>query len=538
MKNRIKAVIFDFDGTLTRPEGLDISEIKNELGCPDDSLILEFMEKLPEKEKAVFNTRLMELERRSAAKALPNPGADQVIARIKELGLKVGILTRNTKEAVTLSLENFPRLNTDAFHVIVTREDPVLPKPSPDSVRHTAALLGVCPEETLVVGDKVYDMDAGNHAGAITAFLTNGEPFWESVRSDFTISSLSELLPIVRKGIPLPTGKYPNELLDETVSSHLLFDDPSLLIHPGVGEDTAALDIQKEDTLILKTDPITFATDSIGHYAVLINANDIVTSGALPRWFLTTLLFPPGTTAWEIDMHIHELARTCKAWDITLCGGHTEITDAVTRPVVSGMLAGCVERNHLLDKKNIQKEDAILLTKGISIEGTSILAREMGELLLKKGMKPEELERCKEFIHHLSILPEAKIAARHPGVTAMHDVTEGGLATALEELSIAGAHQIELYTECIPVLPETRHVCKLLELDPMGLIGSGSLLITVSQPRAKELMQAILDAGIQVSQIGKMVQQGQGITAYDRGKPCAWPRFGVDEIARAFSVYG
>ena len=124
---------------------------------------------------------------------------------------------------------------------------------------------------------------------------------WNGIRhhkgeSDFTVSGLEEIQDIVRLGLPLSSGKLPNDLL-ENFLDEFDFHDPSVLINAGVGEDAAAVDIDKEEVLVIKSDPITFATDAIGYYAVLINANDIATSGAIPRWFLTTLLFPPGVTA-------------------------------------------------------------------------------------------------------------------------------------------------------------------------------------------------------------------------------------------------
>ena len=161
------------------------------------------------------------------------------------------------------------------------------------------------------------------------------------VRADdrFRVGDLPQLNRLIRMGVPLPAGKLPNDLLQELLDE-FTFEDPALLINPGVGEDIAAVDVAQEEVLVLKSDPITFATDAIGHYAVLVNANDIATAGALPRWLLTTLLFPVGSTPSLISSIVSELREFCRTWGITLCGGHTEITDAVTRPVVCGMMAG------------------------------------------------------------------------------------------------------------------------------------------------------------------------------------------------------
>jgi len=296
----------------------------------------------------------------------------------------------------------------------------------------------------------------------------------------------------------------------------------------------AAVDVKMEEVLVLKSDPITFATDAIGHYAVLINANDIATSGATPRWFLASLLFPLGTTASAIQAIMHELQIVCQQWGITLCGGHTEITDAVVRPVVTGMLAGTVKKSGLIGKQGVKRGDAVLLTKAVSVEGTAIIAREFEDKLKSLGMVESEIESCKQFLSQISILKEAQIASEVKGVSAMHDVTEGGLATALEELSIAGRHKIKVRLDLIPVFPQTRQICQLLGLDPLGLIGSGSLLICCRKKYLNSLIGKIRRAKIAVACIGEMLEAGEGIEAWRGDKIEPWPCFEVDEITRLF----
>ena len=285
---------------------------------------------------------------------------------------------------------------------------------------------------------------------------------------------------------------------------------------------------------MLKSDPITFATDAIGHYAVLVNANDIATSGAVPRWLLTTLLFPPGTAASEILEVMNDLKTVAAQWGITLCGGHTEISDAVTRPVVTGMLAGEVARGDLIDKRHMRPGDSVLMTKRAAAEGTAIIAREFAGRLTRLGLAADVIDACKAFLADISVLAEAAIAGRTKGVSAMHDVTEGGVATALEELSIAGRHRIRIHLDRIPVFPQTRTVCRLLDLHPLGLIASGSLLICCRETAADCLQEKIRAAGIEATCIGRVMDGGRGVEALDKGRPANWPHFEVDEIARLF----
>lgn len=545
----IKAVLFDFDGTLTKPDALDFSVIREALACPSDMPILEFIQNLrteDERKKAFSKLHAFELE--AAAKSEPSPGAEELIRYLHSKKLRVGIISRNALQSVERALQNFKTVGPADFDLMISRDDPIKPKPSPDGVLSAAKQMETEPENILLVGDFIFDIRAGKEAGAMTVFLDNDadssptsdmpkfklEARASSIsESDWTVSCLAEVGNIIRSGIPLPSGKFPNELLKGALD-RFSFDDPSVLINPGIGEDIAAVTVEGEEVLVLKSDPITFATDSIGHYAVLINANDIATSGAVPRWMLTTLLFPCGSTASEIFGVMQDLKDVCTEWGITLCGGHTEITDAVTRPVVTGMLAGTVAKKHLIDKRNMRKGDKILLTKGVSVEGTSIIAREFGAQLQELGMPVSEIEICKTFLFRIGILKEAEIARQCKGTSAMHDVTEGGLATALTELSIAGNHRIRADIDRIPVFSQTREICRLFRIDPLGLIGSGSLLICCREKSCEELICRIRDAGIAVTCIAEVTEPGQGVEAVKQGKAAPWPEFEVDEITRLF----
>jgi len=532
---RISAVLFDFDGTLTKPDALDFSIIKETLGCPDEIPVLEFVESIADHEErtAAFD-ELNRFESLGAADSDPNPGAENLIRTIHSKGLPMGLITRNSIDAVKAALKNFNGVSLDDFDIVITRDDPVKPKPSPEGILLASKKLNVEPQHILMVGDYVFDIDAGRSAGTLTALLdVNPRVDKSSLKCDIFIACLTDLVAVLQMGSPLPQGKLPNEMLEQFLDG-FSFEDPALLISAGVGEDIAAVDIHQEEVLVLKSDPITFATDAIGHYAVLVNANDITTCGADPRWFLTTLLFPCGSTGSEIQHVMTGLNQIASKYGITLCGGHTEITDAVTRPVVVGSLAGTVQKSHLIDKKSMQTGDLLLITKSVAVEGTAIIAREMEEKLLSMGFSDSDVYSCKQFLDHISILEEARIAKNIGGVTAMHDVTEGGLASAATELSIAGKHRIRIDVDRIPIFPQTQKICDALDISPLGLIGSGSLLICCNPDTKDKIIAEIRSAGIDATCIGEVLSKGEGILAMDDLKPVVWPTFKVDELARLF----
>jgi HAD superfamily hydrolase (TIGR01549 family) len=542
---RVEAVLFDFDGTLTEPGAIDFAAIRAALGVHEGQPILEFIAGLDDSLRREELLQILDgFETEAAAGSRPYGDAAAAVGAARALGLKVGILSRNSRRSIERALDNFDHLSMEDFDVVISREAPVEPKPHPDSVLYAARELGVPVERVLLVGDYLYDVQAGEAAGALTALLLPADPgrpeaspvvpeHW-GVRPDFVIAKLSELEGVLRLGVSLPLGKLPNDLLAGYLAS-LSRRDPALLTPPAVGEDVAAVSVQGEALLVLKSDPITFASDRLARYALLINANDLATAGARPRWLLATWLFPPGSSASEVLACLFELAEMCEELGVTLGGGHTEITDSVTRPVFSGSLVGTAQNDALLGKANLSQGDRLLLTKAVAVEGTSVIAREFRRELLAAGLSSEAIEGAASFLDKLSILPEASLAADHGGVTAMHDVTEGGLATAVEELSQAGGQRIRVDLDAIPVYEETRRICRVFGLEPLGLIGSGSLLIAVRPERAGSLLVRLDEAGIPATEIGHVMEEGTGVEAVRRGAAAPWPRFATDELARLFA---
>jgi HAD superfamily hydrolase (TIGR01509 family) len=531
----IRAVLFDLDGTLTDPDALDWGLFRERIGCPQGTGVLEFIDRIEDsKRRRQLISDLTAFEAEGAARSRPAHGVRPMVEELRRRNIPMGILTRNSRRSVETALTHFEGLGPDDFDPIITRESGVAPKPDPQGVYQAARRWGISTEEVLVVGDFVFDVEAGLRAGAVTALLAPEDASVQpAVSPDFKISRLSQVVDIVRLGTPISGGKLPNDLLEPALSAFAI-RDADLVVAPGVGQDTAAVSIGGNDLLVLKSDPITFVTDAIAEYAVVVNANDIATSGAVPRWMLTTLLFPPGTTPLQIRRLMEELNQACGRRGITLCGGHTEITDAVTRPVVTGMLCGIVQKNRLIDKRNMAAGDRIVMTKAVSVEGTAIIAREFSDRLLEAGISASTVKAAADFLSQLSILEEARIAATTDGVSAMHDVTEGGLATAVTELAAAGGCRLRIRTDRIPVFAETEEICGAVDIDPMGLIGSGSLLITCRADRTESLIGEIRNAGIAAADIGKVMGPGNGVAAYLGRSLVPWPAFEADELTRLF----
>jgi hydrogenase expression/formation protein HypE len=329
-------------------------------------------------------------------------------------------------------------------------------------------------------------------------------------------------------------GKLPAPLLAELLAKYTILD-PRVAIGPRVGEDVAAIDFG-DRYLLAKTDPITFVAEDIGYYAININANDIACSGGQPKWFLATILLPEKKTDERLVHSIFsQLNRACRKLRISFCGGHTEITHGLDRPIVVGMMLGEVAKDKLVSSSGARVGDQLILTKGIAIEAVSIIAREKEEHL-KKVFSAELVQRAQRFLHDpgISVLKDAQVAVASGEVHAMHDPTEGGLATGLHELAEAAGVGIRVDFERIPMLPEAKLLCEEFGIDPMGAIASGALLIAAPPQSAPAIVKALNQEGIRAAVIGEVVPPEQGVQMVYRGTSMPLPRFDQDEITKIF----
>ena len=338
----------------------------------------------------------------------------------------------------------------------------------------------------------------------------------------------------------LPVGKLKHDFLKELLPTH--DSSTGVVVGPQLGEDAAVIELG-DNYLVATSDPITFATEDIGWYVVCVNGNDIAAMGAVPKWLLVTLLLPEDatTTAMVRDIMV-QLTQACAEFDIALCGGHTEVTPAVTQPVVIGQMMGVTHKNALFTSAGACVGDALILTKGLGIEATAIIARECEEKLRGK-CDGSFLEQAKNYLMDpgISVLKDAQIAIATGGVHAMHDVTEGGVATAVHELTIAAGLGVIVYSDKLldsPVLYGniTRTLCDMFRLNPLGVISSGAMLIASEFEKAKAICQALSAAGINADIIGAFLPVEHGLWLEDTaGTRQPLPIFETDEIAKLFS---
>lgn len=309
----------------------------------------------------------------------------------------------------------------------------------------------------------------------------------------------------------LSIGKAPLDLLSSVfAASH----DSRIIQGAGAGLDAAIVEWGGR-ALVATTDPITFVDADAGRLAVAVNANDIFAVGAEPQWLLATVLAPEGVEAGAIETLLADLLAACEQAGIALIGGHTEVTDAASRTVVSCTLIGAAPIEQIIPSDGARDGDVIIQAGAAAVEGTAILG--YPALLDSPG---------------ISIAPAARALRDLDGIHAMHDVTEGGIVTAALELAEAATLAPQLDADDIIWLPETLTVCEARDLDPLGLLGSGTLLAAVAPNAADQALSQLSRAGVQASRIGQVASRSPATLRFG-GQIRPLPRFVRDEALRA-----
>lgn len=325
----------------------------------------------------------------------------------------------------------------------------------------------------------------------------------------------------------LKEGKLPPDLLAE-VMAHTS-KAPEVLVGAAVGENAAV--VRGHDRLVVTADPVTFTEEDIGTYVAAVNANDIVAMGGIPRYLTATVLLPPGTEADTVRSLFERIGRAARASGLLWIGGHTEVTSAVSRVVVSGQAIGTLERAPT-GTGNARPGDVVVLTKWAALEGTTLLARERPELcgrLLGERRHREVLAWLED--PGISIAAEGRVTAGC-AVNAGHDPTEGGVATGIHDVASRSGLGARIMLDSIPIREETSILCRELGLDPLGLLSSGCYLFTAPREEAERACGLLRRARIPAAEVGVMGAAGEPVLLVERGRERPLPSFERDEFLR------
>lgn len=309
-------------------------------------------------------------------------------------------------------------------------------------------------------------------------------------------------------------GKIPENILKRSVFKQIKYRREEVLVHPGVGEDCSVLKIEDDEVFVLSTDPITGAISEIGTLAVHVTANDLASAGAEPVGILLTILLPENAGEADLKALMKEVESACALLNIEIIGGHTEVTPVVNQPLVTVTGVGKAKRDQVVFTKGARPGQDIVVTKWIGLEGTAIIAASR-EKTLKTHYSQDFIDRAKGLIQYISVVKEG-LAARDFGVSAMHDVTEGGIFGALWEVAAASGVGLCVDLKRIPLKQETVEICEFFDLNPYQLISSGSMLIACD--RGYDLAEELEKIGVHSTVVGKFTDNNDKIIIYDAGE--------------------
>lgn len=309
----------------------------------------------------------------------------------------------------------------------------------------------------------------------------------------------------------MKVGKIPENVLKRSVFKQIHTKREEVLLGAGIGEDCAAVRLKEDEIFVLSADPVTSTARDVGKLAIHITLNDLASSGAEPVGVMLTVLLPENSEEAELRNIMYQIEEVCSKVNVQILGGHTEVTRAVSQPVISVCGIGKVKEEQLVSTAGVKAGQDIVVTKWIGLEGTSIIAKEK-EIELSARYPLTMIEKAKEFDRYLSVLPEARAAVKS-GVSAMHDVTEGGIFGALWEMAESSGVGLEIDLKKIPVKQETIEVCEFFGINPYELISSGSMLMAADH--GFNLVHDLEKEHIHAAVIGKAVRGNDRILLND-----------------------
>jgi hydrogenase expression/formation protein HypE len=331
--------------------------------------------------------------------------------------------------------------------------------------------------------------------------------------------------------IPIPAGKLPTETLGRLLAE-LAPLPPEVRLGPAIGEDAAAIDVPA-GVLVAATDPITLTGREIGRLAVIINANDVAVMGARPRWFLAAVLMPVGATEADVEELFVTMRDALAEVGAALVGGHTEITDAVTQPLIVGQMLGIAEPDRLVSTGGISPGDVVVQVGPAPVEGGAVLAVELSAQLGELDPEVTRAAAAGLVDPGISVVDAALLAA-DLGATGLHDPTEGGLAAGLHELAAAAGVALRVDPARVLWFEPAAAVCRAVGADPWAVLASGSLLAAFDADDADGAIDELATRGHTAAAIG-VARPGSGVIDSD-GRSIPWPE--RDEVARLSSTLG
>jgi len=331
-------------------------------------------------------------------------------------------------------------------------------------------------------------------------------------------------------------SKFSLDVLNRCVYPYLKSNDPDVIMGAVFGEDVALTRVGN-DTLASHVDPIVGAVNNIGWLAVHVACNDIATSGMPPRWIQTLVLVPHKEDEALLEQIMRDIQRAADETKVSIIGGHSGYSDNLARSLVAVTALGTFGEHKPILTQGAQVGDHVLITKGIPLEGTAILANDFSKAAIKLGLTKADIEEAKQLMGQVSVIPEAVILGE-VGTNAMHDVTRGGLLETLLEIASASSVGMNIAYDRIPMPPVALRFSKAFDYDPLKMISSGTLVATRSPEKVESARRRLDGKGITYADIGEIVS-GEGVKIIKGAETIHYKEIHPeqDELARMWTLY-
>jgi len=337
-------------------------------------------------------------------------------------------------------------------------------------------------------------------------------------------------------------GKIQYDFFEESILQNCGYKREEVRTGPGFGVDVAVIDLPNNLAMAVASDPLSLipslGLEESAWLSVYLMANDIATTGHAPMYAQFVLNLPAHFSKSDFKVYWNHIHTICKRLGIAITGGHTGFIEGQNSTISGGgTLISIVPKEQILISKSAKSSNVILVTKQCAISSSAILAMSFPETVKNKLGKEIYDNGCALFYKTSSV--EDAIAAvgketTDKGVTAMHDVTEGGVLGAIYEMAKASGNGVRIYNDCLPIGETQKQICKLFSIDPRFSIGAGSMIIAVEKDFENQVIERLQNQHIESVVVGELTDADKGFKLVDENGEIDLPYFAKDPYWAAF----
>lgn len=294
------------------------------------------------------------------------------------------------------------------------------------------------------------------------------------------------------------TGKVKESILRRSVLKKIRYKSAEVLSGPSAGKDATRVRLDDKRCIVFSSNPVTGCTENVGERAFYRMANDIAVSGAVPAGMLINIVLPEGSEERELKNIMDQIGALAKEYKVDILGGHTEVSPAVSVPLLSVVGTGYADVGVPIDSSRLVPGMDLVMTKWAGASGAAELACEKREAL-KNRFSYTFLEETGQFSRQCGCIQDARIA-KELGVAAMHNASADGVFGALWEFGEASGVGLTVDLKKIPIRQETVEICEFFDLNPYMISSEGVLLAGTTD--GEKLVAEYEEAGIMAAVVG------------------------------------